>query len=217
VYSDNDFIFLGKVVERISGMSMDNFVLENFYKPMQLNSIGYDPLLRNRTDEIPPTENEKYFRNMLVHASVHDPGAAMMGGVAGHAGLFSNAYDIAAVMQMLMNGGDFNGKQLLKKETIDLFNQYHAKNSRRGYGFDKPEKDNLTRKEPYPSLAASPKTFGHTGFTGTCAWADPSSGLIFVFLSNRIYPDVSTLFIKMNIRGKVMDALYAATSLLPLQ
>ncbi len=215
LYSDNDFIFLGKIVESVSGMSMDKFVLENFYKPMGLVSIGYDPLVRNSISEIAPTENEKYFRNQLVRASVHDPGAAMMGGVAGHAGLFSNAYDIAAIMQMLLNGGIFNRKRFLKKETVDLFTEYHSQNSRRGYGFDKPEKDNLTRKEPYPALATSPRTFGHTGFTGTCTWADPTSNFVFVFLSNRVYPDVNTVFLKMNIRGKVMDTLYPIFQIIP--
>ena len=208
VYSDNDFIFLGKIVEKISGLSLDNYVLENFYKPMHLQSIGFDPLQRNFANNIAPTENEKYFRNQVVHTTVHDPGAAMMGGVAGHAGLFSNAYDIAAVMQMVLNEGLFNGTQFLKKETINLFTAYQSTSSRRGFGFDKPEKDNLTRKEPYPCKEASALTFGHTGFTGTCTWADPTNKLVFVFLSNRVNPEVNSLFSKMDIRGRVMSTIY---------
>ncbi len=212
IYSDNDYIFLGKVVERISGKTMDEYALQNFYAPMHLQSTGYDPLQRNRLDDIAPTENEKIFRTQLIQGSVHDPGAAMMGGVAGHAGLFSNANDLAAVMQMLLDGGCFNGRQYFKKQTVDLFTAYQSHSSRRGFGFDKPEKDNATRKDPYPSVKTSPLTFGHTGFTGTCAWADPSTGLVFIYLSNRVYPDVSTTMLKLNVRGKIMDVLYEATS-----
>ena len=208
VYSDNDFIFLGKIIEAISGLKMDEYVLQNFYKPMQLQSIGYDPLQRNFTSNIAPTENEKYFRNQVIRTAVHDPGAAMMGGVAGHAGLFSNAYDIAAVMQMLLNEGVFNGKQFLKKETIKLFSSYSSNASRRGLGFDKPEKDNATRKEPYPCIETSAETIGHTGFTGTCTWADPTNKLVFVFLSNRVNPEVNSIFSKMDIRGKILSTLY---------
>lgn len=210
IYSDNDYIFLGKVVEKISGISMDEYALQNFYALMHLQSTGYDPLQRNNLTEIAPTENEKIFRTQLIQGSVHDPGAAMMGGVAGHAGLFSNAYDLAAVMQMLLDGGCFNGKQYFKKQTVDFFTIYQSNSSRRGFGFDKPEKDNGTRKDPYPSVKASPLTFGHTGFTGTCAWADPSTGLVFIYLSNRVYPDVSTTMLKLNVRGKIMDVLYDA-------
>ena len=212
IYSDNDYIFLGKVVERLTGMPMDKYALQNFYEPMQLQSIGYDPLLRNNLVDIAPTENEKFFRMQLIQGTVHDPGAAMMGGVAGHAGLFSNAYDLAAVMQMLLNGGSFNGHQYFKKQTVDLFTAYQSNNSRRGFGFDKPEKDNASKKEPYPSTQVSPLTFGHTGFTGTCAWADPATGMVFVYLSNRVYPDVSNTMLKLNVRGKLMDVMYEATN-----
>ena len=175
---------------------------------MGLQSIGFDPLLRNSINNIAPTENEKYFRNQVIRSTVHDPGAAMMGGVAGHAGLFSNAYDLAAIMQMLLKGGNFKGKEYFKKETVDIFTQYQSKTSRRGFGFDKPEKDNATRKEPYPALSVSCKTFGHTGFTGTCVWADPQTNFVFIFLSNRVYPDVTNNLARMNVRTKLLDALY---------
>ena len=213
IYSDNDYIFLGKVVEQLTGMPMDNYAEQIFYKPMQLQSIGYEPLMRNNVKDIAPTEEEKIFRAQLIQGTVHDPGAAMMGGIAGHAGLFSNAYDLAAVMQMLLNGGCFNGVQYFKKQTVDFFTPYQSLSSRRGYGFDKPEKDNPTRTEPYPSVKASPLTFGHTGFTGTCAWADPATGMVFVYLSNRVYPDVSNTMLKLNVRGKLMDVLYDAINI----
>ncbi len=208
VYSDNDFIFLGKIVERITGQPLNEYVLDNFYTPMGLQSIGFDPLLRNSIANIAPTEHEKVFRNQIIRSTVHDPGAAMMGGVAGHAGLFSNAYDLAAIMQMLLNGGNFKGKEYFKKETVDMFTAYQSKTSRRGFGFDKPEKDNATRKEPYPTLSASGKTFGHTGFTGTGVWADPENNFVYIFLSNRVYPDVSSTLLKMNVRGKLMELFY---------
>jgi beta-N-acetylhexosaminidase len=210
VYSDNDFIFLGRMVEALSGLSLDAYVKKEFYTPMSLPSIGFWPYKKFTAAKIVPTENETIFRRQLLRGDVHDPGAAMMGGMAGHAGLFSNAYDIAAIMQMLMNGGTYNGKRFLRKETIQLFTNYQSNISRRGYGFDKPEKDNKTRKEPYPALSASSATFGHTGFTGTCAWADPAHKLVYVFLSNRVYPSGSDVLLKMNVRPKIHESIYEA-------
>ena len=140
------------------------------------------------------------------------PGSAMFGEVAGHAGLFSDVEDLAAIMQMLLNGGTFNGKQYIKAETIKLFTSYNSTISRRGLGFDKPEKDNATRPEPYPAKSVSPLTFGHTGYTGTCVWADPKYNIVFIFLSNRVNPDGgdNLKLSHMNIRGKIQDAIYNA-------
>ncbi|MFN0083110.1 MAG: serine hydrolase [Ferruginibacter sp.] len=212
MYSDNDYIFLGKVVEKISGIRMDEYALQNFYAPMHLQSMGYYPLQGKSIKDIAPTENEKIFRTQLIQGSVHAPDAVMIGGVAGHAGLFSNAYDLAAVMQLLLDGCCFNGKQYFKKQTVYLFTADLNNSSRRGFGFDKPENDNATRKESYPSVKASPFTFGHRGFTGAWAWADPTTQLVFIYLSNRIYPYVSTTMLKLNVRGKIMDVLYDATN-----
>ncbi|MEO6315429.1 MAG: glycoside hydrolase family 3 N-terminal domain-containing protein [Chitinophagaceae bacterium] len=212
IYSDNDFIFLGKIVEALSGQTLDQYVKTNFYDKLGLVSTGFKPRERFPLNDIAPTENEKGFRNQLLWGDVHDPGAAMFGGVAGHAGLFSNAADIAVLCQMLLNGGTFNGQQFLKKETIDYFSQYHSANSRRGLGFDKPEKDNATSKDPYPARSASTQTIGHTGYTGTCFWIDPASNLVFVFLSNRVNPDGGTngKISTMSVRPKVMEAIYNA-------
>ena len=212
VYSDNDFIFLGKVVEALSGLPLEQYVRKELYTPLGLTSAGFMPRERFSLDRIAPTEQEKYFRLQLLQGDVHDPGAAMFGGVAGHAGLFSDANDIAVIMQMLVNGGTFNGKRFLNKETVDLFTRYHSEISRRGYGFDKPEKDNLIRTEPYPCLLASPLTFGHTGYTGTCTWADPAYNLVFVMLCNRVNPDGgdNLKLLKMNVRGKIQEAIYKA-------
>ena len=215
IYSDNDFIFLGKIVEAISGMPLNDFAKEKFYKPMGLTTTGFKPTEQYAVNRIVPTEQEKQFRQQLLRGYVHDPGAAMFGGVAGHAGLFSNAYDLAVIMQMLLNGGTMNGKRYLQKETIDLFTAYHSNISRRGYGFDKPEKDNRFRPDPYPSLSASPRTFGHTGYTGTCVWADPTYNLVFIFLSNRVNPDggENTKLLRMNVRTNIQEAIYKAMGL----
>jgi CubicO group peptidase (beta-lactamase class C family) len=162
-------------------------------------------------ERVVPTEEDTYFRKQFIRSYVHDESAAMFGNVSGNAGLFSNAYDLSILFQMLLNGGELNGQRYLKKETIDLFNQYHSDISRRGYGFDKPEKDNATRKEPYPSALASTETFGHTGFTGTCVWVDPKTNLVYVFLSNRVYESRNNnLLGQMNIRSKIQDAIYRA-------
>ena len=211
VYSDNDFIFLGKIVEAISGLTLDQYVQKNFYNKMGMYSTGFKPRNRFQLECLVPTETDNYFRQQTTRGDVHDEGASMFGGVAGHAGLFSNAYDLSLLYQMLLNGGELNGERYLKPETIQLFTAYNSKISRRGLGFDKPEKDNKIRKEPYPSLLASPQTFGHTGFTGTCVWVDPKSELVYIFLSNRVYPtrDNGKLS-QMLIRGKIQDAIYRA-------
>ena len=212
IYSDNDFIFLGKLVEALSGLTLNDYVKKEFYTPLGLTTATFLPKNSLPTNRIAPTEEEKYFRLQLLSGTVHDPGAAMFGGVAGHAGLFSNAYDIAVLMQMLLNGGTFNGKKYLNKETINLFTTYQSTISRRGYGFDKPEKDNATKVEPYPCLSASAKTFGHTGFTGTCTWADPEKKLIYVFLSNRVNAEGgdNKKLLNMNVRPKIHEAIYKA-------
>jgi beta-N-acetylhexosaminidase len=212
IYSDNDFIFLGKIVEGISGQTLDEYVKSAFYTPLGLTTAGFKPREHFAASRVIPTEHEKIFRLQLLQGDVHDPGAAMFGGVAGHAGLFSDAYDVAVIMQMLLNGGTFNGKKYLNTETIKLFTAYHSSISRRGYGFDKPEKDNNTRPEPYPCLSSSLQTFGHTGYTGTCAWADPANKLIFIFLSNRVNPQGgdNRKLLDMNVRPKIHEAVYKA-------
>ena len=181
IYSDNDFIFMGKIVEAITGKTLDQYVKDTYYDPLGMTTTGFKPRERFSIDHIAPTALEQAFRRQLLRGDVHDPGAAMFGGVSGHAGLFSDAYDLAILEQMLLNGGTMNGTQYLKKETIDFFTAYHSDSSRRGLGFDKPEKDNTTRKEPYPCASASPETFGHTGFTGTCVWVDPETAIDFCF------------------------------------
>jgi beta-N-acetylhexosaminidase len=211
IYSDNDFIFMGKIVEAITGMTLDQYVKKTFYDPLYMSTTGFKPRNSFPLDRIAPTENETIFRKQLIRGDVHDPGSAMFGGVAGHAGLFSDAYDLAVLEQMLLNGGEIDGKRFLKKETIDYFTAYHSDISRRGLGFDKPDKNNATLKEPYPCISASPETFGHTGFTGTCVWVDPKYDLIFIFLSNRVNPTSENGKISsLSVRGGIMEAIYKA-------
>ena len=212
IYSDNDFIFLGKIVQQISGLTLDNYADKNFYQPMGLTSTGFKPREKFDTNRIAPTENDMEFRMQHLHGDVHDPGSAMFGGIAGNAGLFSDVEGIASIFQMLLNGGTFNGKRYIKEKTVNLFTAYNSSVSRRGLGFDKPEKDNASSKEPYPSELASPLTFGHTGYTGTCVWADPKTNIVYVFLSNRVNPDGGNnlKLSHMNIRSKIQDAIYRA-------
>ncbi len=208
IYSDNDFIFLGELVKAISGLSLDEYVWKYFYAPLGLRSTGFNPSRYISKKTIAPTEQDPYFRERLVQGFVHDPGAAMLGGVSGHAGLFSNAYETAILMNMVLNGGIMNGKRFLSDSTIKLFIAYQSDISRRGLGFDRPEKDNESRKVPYPAKAVSTSTFGHTGFTGTCTWADPVKGIVFVLLANRVHPIASNKFLELNVRGKIMEEVF---------
>jgi CubicO group peptidase (beta-lactamase class C family) len=209
VYSDNDFYILQKIVEAVSGKKLDEYVTEKFYKPMGLTRIGYKPLNRYRRERTVPTEFDTAFRKELVWGYVHDPGAAMYGGVAGHAGIFSNAHDLAAVFQMLLNKGVYDGKRFLDTATVQLFTARQSKISRRGFGFDKPEPDINKASPCYDGVPVT--TFGHTGFTGTCVWSDPDNNLTYIFLSNRVYPNAeNNLLVKMNIRTALQEVIYKA-------
>lgn len=192
-YSDLGFYLLMEVIQNVSGKTLDAYVEETFYEPMGLKNIAFNPLRMFEVSRIPPTEKDTIFRKQDVIGYVHDPGAAMLGGVAGHAGLFSNAHDLAAIFQMLLDDGFYNGKQFFNAETIKYFNStpYKSKDNRRAIGFDKPVFPNKTtgvRKGGPTAPNVSELCFGHTGFTGTCVWADPETNLVYVFLSNRTYP-----------------------------
>lgn len=209
VYSDLDFYFLEKVAETVSGQSIDQYVAENFYRPLGLKYTMYNPWKKGLKKQCAPTENDQYFRFQLVQGYVHDPGTAMLGGVAGHAGVFSNAKELAVILQMLINGGVYKGRRYLKKETLQTFTGFRSGISRRAYGFDKPEK---ARNDGGPASDFCSKTaFGHQGFTGTCAWADPETGITFIFLSNRVYPSADNgLINSMGVRTKTQSYIYEA-------
>lgn len=210
-YSDLGLMLMQLVVENITGQPLDEYVSTHFYKPMQLNSMGYNPWKTHDINNIAPTQMDRLFRQQEICGYVHDPGAAMLGGVSGHAGVFSNAQDLAQLMLMLNDGGVYKGVTYLKSSTIQRFTAYQRNDSRRGLGFDKPD---FSGKTSPASIFGSPLTFGHTGFTGTCAWADPKYNLVFVFLSNRICPDEENKeLINGNYRIKIHDILYKSIGL----
>lgn len=205
-YSDVGFLYLGKVIEEITGEPLNIFVHKTFYAPMGLSRTGFVPSRFLPINEIAPSEHDYNFRNRLLQGYVNDPTVAMLGGVGGSAGLFSTSKELYFLMQMLVNKGSFKGKQYLKPETVALFTGYQI-GFHRGLGFDKPRKTPFGTT-PYPAKSASPETFGHTGFTGTCVWADPQKELIFIFLSNRLYPNENKKLNQMNIREKLLEAAY---------
>ena len=209
-YSDIGYYFALRIIESQSKMPLDKFLDQSYYKPLGLSTMGYRPLEKFSKDRIAPTEYDRNFRNQLVHGDVHDPGAAMLGGVGGHAGLFSNANDLGILMQMYLNKGVYGGRQYIKPETIDEYTkcQFCENDNRRGAGFDKPTTD----RSPGPSCGCTDlEAFGHQGFTGTVTWADPGENVVFVFLSNRIYPDAGNKKLQeLNIRTDIQNAFYKA-------
>jgi beta-N-acetylhexosaminidase len=209
VYSDLDFIILQKMVERITNKSLAEFVNEEFYKPLGLTSTAYLPKKNLPGKEVAPSEYDDYFRHQTIQGYVHDMGAAMFGGISGHAGLFTSANDLAIIFQMLLNSGTYKGKRYLQKSTVDLFTARNSFISRRGLGFDKPEPSSA--KSSPCADNASLETFGHQGFTGTCVWADPQNDIVFIFLSNRTYPTAENKLIqKLNVREKAQEFVYNA-------
>ena len=209
VYSDVGFVLLGMLVEQLAGMPMDAYLQRELYEPMGLERTGYLPLRRFPLTEVVPSSIDHFLRKTTLCGFVHDEASAFLGGVAGNAGLFSTALEVAQVYQMLLNGGELNGQRYLSVETCQLFTREMSKISRRGLGFDKPDPDNPS-KSPCGSKASA-AVYGHTGFTGTCAWVDPDTGLVYVFLSNRIYPNVFNRELsKLEIRERIQNVIYEA-------
>lgn len=209
VYSDLSMYYMKEIIEKVSAVPLDEFVDDHFYRPLGMQFAGFLPRKRFAKDKIvPTTENDGWFRNMLVQGYVDDPGAAMAGGVSGHAGFFASANDLAILYQMLLNKGSYGGTQYFKPETVSQFTSGQSKVSRRGFGFDRKDPDPL---KSYPSALASAEVFGHTGYTGTAVWVDPASQLVYIFLSNRVYPDdQSKSLLTLNIRSRIQDIIYHA-------
>ena len=198
-----------KIVEQITHRRLNEYVYENIYRPLGLTRIGYKPLDRFAESRVIPTERDTTFRKQLIRGYVHDPGAAMFGGVAGHAGVFSDAFDLAELMQLLLNKGTYAGVTLFSPETVALFTKQYSQKSRRGLGFDKPEPDTKKQSPTYEGTPLS--VFGHTGFTGTSVWSDPENDMTIVFLSNRVYPDAENpKLVKMGIRTEIQKIIYKA-------
>jgi CubicO group peptidase (beta-lactamase class C family) len=207
VYSDISMYVMQDIVEHITEKHEEQYVLDNFYTPLGMQTAGYLPRNRFSKDQIVPTEDDQVFRKTLLEGYVHDQGAALKGGVAGHAGLFASANDLAIYYQLLLNKGTYGGEQYFKPQTVETFTSKQSNVSRRGLGFDRWDPD-LTKK--YPSELASSQTFGHTGYTGIGVWVDPSRGLVYIFLSNRVNPTVTNKLSDLNIRPRIQDAINKA-------
>jgi len=206
LYSDVGYYYVKRIIERISGQPLNDYLLTQVYEHMSLPTMGYQPLKRMKKEVLAPTEKDNYFRKKLIHGYVHDQGAAMMGGVAGHAGLFSNSFDVAQVLQMTLNHGEYNGHKFFDKETIDLYTskQLLGKN-RKGATWDRVRLEGKGPSSDYVST----KSYGHSGFTGTLVWVDPDYDLVYVFLSNRVHPNASnSILLKTDVRTKIQDVIY---------
>jgi len=209
-YSDLGYYIFKKALEDTYKEPLNTLVDEEFYQSLGANRTTYLPLQKFSKKEIVPTEKDDYYRDQLILGYVHDMGAAMLGGVGGHAGLFANANDVAKIMQMYLQKGYYGGKRYLKEETLDKFNhRYFAdKKVRRGLGFDKPQ---LNPRIKSTCGCVSDESFGHSGFTGTYTWADPKSGIVYVFLSNRVYPTMENRgLISSNMRTEIQQIIQDA-------
>jgi len=207
VYSDLSMIIMQQIIETLTATPENVYVQHQLYNPLGMQTAGFLPLHCFSVDRIPPTEDEEVYRHTLIDGYVHDPTSALMGGVAGHAGLFADANDVAILYQMMLNRGAYGGVQYIKPGTVDLFTAKQSDVSRRGLGFDRwdPIADHH-----YPSQLASPQAYGHTGFTGTCVWVDPKYNLVYIFLSNRVNPSVGSKLSSLNIRPRIQDVVYQA-------
>jgi len=208
-YSDLCYYFTQKIIEKIIQKKQNDYLLSKIYLPMGLRYTRYLPLNFFSRSQIIPTENDKTFRKQLIHGFVHDPGAAMLGGVAGHAGVFSNATDLASIMQLFLNNGEYAGIQFFTEKITNDFTRAQYPGNRRGVGFDRP---NASGGGTCDELASS-ESFGHSGFTGTLAWADPKNDVVFIFLSNRVNPDQDNWKLRdMGIRTKIQHVVYEAVN-----
>jgi CubicO group peptidase (beta-lactamase class C family) len=208
-YSDLGLYLGARAVYHQSNTTLDVFAADQFYRPLGLATTGFNPWKKGLIARCAPTEQDTYFRHQQIQGYVHDMGAAMLGGVSGHAGLFSNANDLAKIFQMLLNGGTYGWREYLKPETVKLFTTRYEKSTRRGLGFDMKELD--SQQTANMSVLAGKNTFGHLGFTGICAWADPDQQLIFIFLSNRTYPSMDNNKLSNgDYRPKLQSVVYRA-------
>jgi beta-glucosidase-like glycosyl hydrolase/CubicO group peptidase (beta-lactamase class C family) len=213
VYSDLSFHIWPKIIEKMTGKKYEDFLKEQFYKPLGANTLTYNPLRFFPREQIIPTERDTFFRMELLQGYVHDEGAAMLGGVSGNAGLFGTAEDLAKLYQMYLWNGSYGGRQFLSPEVLREFTgyQYESRGIRRGLGFDKPNigNDTMSYADSYPCPSASRASFGHSGYTGTFVWVDPGNGLLYVFLCNRVYPTRDNNKLSdMYIRKNILEALY---------
>ena len=207
-YSDLPFYFLKFWFEEIYNKPLDLLAEERIFNKLQLERTMFNPYKKIKLDEIVPSEEDDFFRYSKLHGYVHDEGAAMLGGVSGHAGLFSNSYEVAVILQAMIQGGIYNNQRLFKSESFDVFNTCYfcEYDNRSGVGFDKPQIEG-THGSTFGGVSMN--SFGHYGYTGSMAWADPDEEIIFVFLSNRTFPTrENTLLQKSNIRTRSQEIVY---------
>ena len=214
-YSGLSFLLYPDLIAEITDEKYTDYLQENFYLPLEATTLGYRPKTKNFKNLIVPTEIDTIFRKELTKNWVHDENAALLGGISGNAGLFGTSLDLAKIMQMYANYGIYDGKRHIAESTLKEFTkiQYPENENRRGLGFDKPLIGNttLSLEEAYPAPEVSPESFGHSGFTGTFVWADPKNDLVFIFLSNRVYPSRNHKNIyHLNIRPKLQQVFYKA-------
>ncbi|TKG96096.1 class C beta-lactamase-related serine hydrolase [Puteibacter caeruleilacunae] len=219
-YSGLCFFLFPDMISELTGMDYEYYIKQSFFKPLGAKTVTYNPLRFHNRSQIIPTEYDSIFRHQLIHGTVHDEGAAAMGGVSGNAGLFGTTNDLAKIMQMYLQMGTYGGKEYLSEETMKLFTkiQYPDNDNRRGLGFDKPYIDNQENDldDAYPAPSCSPNSFGHSGFTGTFAWADPDKKVLFIFMSNRVYPtrDNKKIY-DLNLRPQFHQAIYDCLNTVP--
>jgi len=210
-YSGLGFYMFQQIIENATDTMLYPYVWHNFYNPMGAHTLGYKPLSRFPRERIVPTENDMYFRRQFLQGHVHDMGAAMLGGVSGNAGLFGSANDLAKLMQLFMNGGAYGQRRYINEATLKLYTSCYncEEENHRGFGFNKPV---FWEEDAGPACnSASPSSFGHSGFTGTLAWVDPEYELVYIFLSNRVHPDMgNNKLIDMNVRTDVQQVVYNA-------
>ena len=207
VYSDLCYYFTQPILERLIGESQASYLRRNVYLPLGLNRMLYQPLKNFADAQVVPTEDDQAFRKQLLRGYVHDPGAAMLGGVAGHAGIFSNAWSLAHIMQLFLNKGQMAGMNFFSEATYTEFTKQQYPGNRRAAGFDRPNASGGGTCD----VLASQQSFGHSGFTGTLAWADPKNKVIFIFLSNRVHPSQDNWKLRdLNIRTDMQHVVYEA-------
>ncbi|NAS10867.1 serine hydrolase [Flavobacteriaceae bacterium R33] len=212
-YSGLTFLVFPDLISQLTGMPYDQYLQTTFYAPLGCNTLGFNPEYRNFENTIVPTEIDTLYRKTLTQGWVHDENASLLGGVSGNAGLFGTAEDLATLMQLYQNYGMYDGKRYLSEKTVQEFIkvQFPENDNRRGLGFDKPllNNSNLPLEEAYPAPEASKDSFGHSGFTGTFVWADPENQLVFIFLSNRVYPSrTHRNLYELNIRTALHQVFY---------
>ncbi len=212
VYSDLSFYLWPEIIPRLTGMDFEGYLKQTFYHPLGAYTLTYNPLSYFPHRRIVPTERDTFFRMTLLHGRVHDEGAAMLSGISGHAGLFGSANDLAKLMQMYLNKGEYGGRRFIAASALEEFTRcaYCAEGNHRGLGFDRPLPAYDTSRS-YTARSASQSSFGHSGYTGTFTWADPESGLLLIFFSNRVYPtrDNRKLY-DLGIRPRLHQVLYDA-------